>query len=80
MAMPAGVLKSENRAAGMGVFFAWYYLAMALLPALAGLLRDLSGDARLPLVFASSLCMATLAAIAVFALITRASVSPVAAR
>jgi MFS family permease len=80
MAMPAGVLKPENRAAGMGVFFAWYYLAMALFPALAGLLRDISGDARLPLVFASSLCIVTLTALLAFAILTRASASPEAAR
>jgi MFS family permease len=71
MAMPTGVLKPENRAAGMGVFFTWYYLAMALLPALAGLLLDLSGDPRMPLLFAAGLGVVTVAAVGAYAVLAR---------
>jgi MFS family permease len=73
MALPAQVLRPENRAAGMGVFFTWYYLAMAMFPAIAGLLRDLSGDPRTPLLFAAALGLVTVGAVAVFAALTRAA-------
>jgi predicted MFS family arabinose efflux permease len=44
MALPAQALKPENRAAGMGVYYTFYYAVMALFPALAGKARDLSGS------------------------------------
>lgn len=80
MAMPAQVLRPQNRAAGMGVFFTWYYGAMALLPALAGLLRDLSGDPRMPILFAAALSLVTIGAVGTFAALTRDAASPEAAR
>lgn len=52
MALPATVLRVENRAAGMGIFFACYYIAMAVLPAMAGKLRDLTGSPVTPISFA----------------------------
>lgn len=55
MALPAKVLAPHSRALGMGVFFTWYYIAMALFPPLAGLMRDLSGMFAAPLVFGSIL-------------------------
>jgi MFS family permease len=76
MALPAQVLRPENRAAGMGVFFTWYYLAMAMFPAIAGLLRDLSGDPRTPLLFAAALGLVTVGAVAVFAALTRVAALP----
>jgi MFS family permease len=80
MAMPTRVLQPQNRAVGMGLFFTWYYLAMALMPSLAGMLRDLSGDPRMPLFFAAVLGVATLGILWIFAAATRASASPAAAR
>ena len=80
MALPAQVLAPQSRAAGMGVFYTWYYLAMAFFPAIAGLLRDLSGDPRMPLFFAAALCVVTLGAVLAFTVLTRASASPEAAR
>jgi cyanate permease len=80
MALPAQVLSPQSRAAGMGIFFTWYYLAMALFPAIAGLLRDLSGDPRVPLLFAAAISVVTVGAVYAFAVLTRASVSPEAAR
>ena len=35
MAFPAEVLRPENRAAGLGVFFTWYYAGMAAGPPIA---------------------------------------------
>jgi len=48
MALPAEVLRPENRAAGLGVFFTWYYAGMAVGPAIAGLGRDLTASAATP--------------------------------
>jgi MFS family permease len=80
MAMPTRVLQPQNRAVGMGLFFTWYYLAMALMPSLAGMLRDLSGDPRMPLFFAAALGVATLGILWLFAAATPASASPAVAR
>jgi len=49
MSLPGGVLKPENRALGMGVFYTWYYGLMALGPGLAGLAFDLTGSAAAPI-------------------------------
>jgi predicted MFS family arabinose efflux permease len=48
-------LAPQNRAVGMGVFFTLFYLGMALLPALAGKLRDTTGDAAAPTLFAAAM-------------------------
>jgi len=80
MAMPARVLRPQNRAVGMGLFFTWYYLAMALMPSIAGMLRDLSGDPRMPLFFAAALGAVTLAILGLCAAATRVSASPEAGR
>ena len=48
MSLPAEVLRSENRAAGLGVFFTWYYAGMAVGPALAGWGRDVTASAATP--------------------------------
>jgi hypothetical protein len=39
----------------MGVFYAWYYAAMALLPGMAGWARDLKNDAAAPVLFAAGM-------------------------
>jgi MFS family permease len=80
MALPTQVLMPQNRGAGMGVFFTWHYLAMALFPAIAGLLRDVSGDPRMPLLFAAGLGVVTVSALGAFAALTRSPASPEAVR
>jgi predicted MFS family arabinose efflux permease len=57
MALPAQVLRAEHRAAGMGVYYTVYYIAMALLPGGAGLARDLSGSAAAPMLFSAALLL-----------------------
>jgi predicted MFS family arabinose efflux permease len=79
MALPTQVLRPAQRSSGMGLYFTWYYLGMALLPPLAGKLRDMIGDPRVPLFVAAVLTIVTTACIAGFAL-KRASASPGAAR
>ncbi len=48
LALPAEVLRAEARAAGLGVFFTWYYAGMAAGPVIAGLGHDITGSAATP--------------------------------
>jgi predicted MFS family arabinose efflux permease len=57
MALPAQALRPQHRASGMGVFYTWYYVAMAFLPGCAGLLRDLSGSAAAPVLFSAAMLL-----------------------
>jgi len=54
MALPAQALRAENRSIGMGVYYTFYYVGMALLPALAGFVRDVAGSPATAL-FASAM-------------------------
>jgi MFS family permease len=54
MALPSRVLRPENRAVGMGIFYTIYYVGMSVCPTIAGLLRDLAGDPAAPLFFAGA--------------------------
>jgi len=69
MALPAQALRPENRAAGMGVYFTWYYAGMAVLPGLAGLARDLTGSAAAPALFAGAMLGLALAGVIGFRLL-----------
>ncbi len=53
MKMAVGVLTPANRAVGMGVFFSCFYAGMAVMPAIAGYLREASGYAGAPILFAA---------------------------
>lgn len=59
-------LSPQNRAVGMGVFFTLFYLGMALLPALAGKLRDTTGDAAAPTLFAAAMMASGLVLLVLF--------------
>jgi predicted MFS family arabinose efflux permease len=59
-------LSPQNRAVGMGVFFTLFYLGMAILPALAGKFRDVTGDAAAPILFASAMMAFGLVLLIVF--------------
>jgi predicted MFS family arabinose efflux permease len=71
MALPAVALRPHNRAAGMGIYFTWYYVLMAALPALAGLARDLTQDAGAPVLFAAAMMLVAAAATAGFHVVAR---------
>lgn len=58
MSLPAAVLRPGSRSVGMGVFYTGLYLGHAGLPPVAGWLRDASGDAGAPFVFAGVLTLA----------------------
>ena len=66
MALPAQVLARSVRAPGMGLFFTWYYVAMAVTPPVAGLARDASGAPAAPMVVAALLLLAAIAAMLAF--------------
>ena len=66
MALPARTLRTAVRTTGMGIYFTWYYVAMAVLPPLAGWLGDLTGAASTPLVFSAVVMAATMVSLVVF--------------
>jgi predicted MFS family arabinose efflux permease len=71
MALPAQALRPENRAGGMGVYFTWYYAGMAVLPALAGMARDLTASSAAPALFASGMMALAIAGLVGFRLANR---------
>jgi MFS family permease len=66
MALLPRAVRPEHLATALGVFYALFYLGMAVSQTVAGALRDLTGDAATPLLFASVLMVLTVAAIAMF--------------
>lgn len=50
MVLPGELLLPQNRAAGMGIFFTWYYAGLAVLTPIGGILRDASGVAGAALI------------------------------
>jgi MFS family permease len=69
MALPGEAAPPERRAVAMGLFFTCYYAGMGVLPALAGLARDLSGDPAAPLWVAAAMLAATMASLLPFRLL-----------
>jgi predicted MFS family arabinose efflux permease len=73
MALPAKVLRPENRAPGMGVFYTCTYAGMAALPPLAGLSRDLTGSPAAPLLFGGTLLFIAIIILGLFRTFQRRS-------
>ncbi len=71
LVLPAEVLRPQSRGPGMGIFYTWYYVAMAVLTPAAGYVRDLTGDPATPLTFAGCLMIAAIAALLLFRLLER---------
>lgn len=71
MALPAQALRLENRAAGMGVFYTCHYAGMAVLPGLAGMVRDLSGSPDAPAAFSAAMMIAAALGLFAFRLASR---------
>lgn len=71
MALPARALRPESRNLGMGIYYTWYYIGMALLPGIAGWCRDVSGADFAPLALASFLAIGAMICAAVFARLER---------
>ena len=66
MALLPRAVPAEHLATALGVFYGLFYLGMAVSQTLAGLLRDLTGDAAVPLLFAAALMAFTVPAVALF--------------
>ena len=66
MALLPRAVRPEHLATALGVFYALFYLGMAVSQTVAGHLRDVTGDAAMPLLFASGLMLATIGAVSVF--------------
>lgn len=61
--LPAGALMSltaqavtpDNRGPGLGIFYTWYYLGMTIAPAIAGWLRDMTGNPAAPVMLVGAM-------------------------
>ncbi len=71
-ALPIEVLRPENRATGLGLFYTWWYAGVAGLPPVGGWTYDVSGAPAAPLFYAGVLVLLTLAALLGFRLTQRA--------
>lgn len=71
VALPMEVLSPRNKAAGLGVFYTWWYVGMAGLPAVGGWTRDVTGDPTAPILFAGLLGMSALLLLILFRLLQR---------
>jgi predicted MFS family arabinose efflux permease len=74
MALPAKLLRPQSRAAGMGVYFTCYYAGLAFLPALAGMLRDMTGSSIAPILFSSAMMVCSLIFLAAFRVLERPAI------
>jgi predicted MFS family arabinose efflux permease len=70
-ALPAGVLPPDQRGPGFGIYYLWYFGGMPVLIAVAGLLRDGTGSASVPLEFAVAMLVACVALLGVLRLARR---------
>ena len=75
MALPAQALRPQSQAGGMGVFFTFYYIAMAILPGGAGLARDISGSPSAPALFAAMMMLLCLLGLALFKAVSRMKIA-----
>ena len=70
-ALPLEALGAGNRALGLGLFYALWFLGFALLPSAGGWTRDLTGDPAAPILFGAALIAATAPLLALFRLLQR---------
>ena len=79
MALPAEVLQPENRAAGMGLFYAFYYGAMSALMTFTGFSRDFTQSPAAPLLLGGMLVFIAIIIFALFRIFqARAKLMPLA--
>jgi predicted MFS family arabinose efflux permease len=72
-ALPIEVLRPENRATGLGLFYTWWYAGVAGLPPIGGWTYDVTGSPAAPILYAGALVFLTLAALLLFRLCQRAT-------
>jgi MFS family permease len=66
MALLPRAVAAEHLATALGVFYGLFYLGMAMSQSLAGLLRDLTGDPGMPLLFGAALMVLVVPAVTLF--------------
>jgi predicted MFS family arabinose efflux permease len=66
MALLPKALPPAALATGLGIYYSVFYLAMTVAPGLAGMLRELTGSAAAPIVFAGALITVPILALAAF--------------
>lgn len=66
MALPARALRPSVRSTGMGIYFTWYYVWMALLPPLAGWIGESVGAVSASFIFGAAVMLAAMASLARF--------------
>jgi MFS family permease len=66
VALPSQVLSPSNRSIGFGVFYTWYYIGMAVGPIIAGVGRDVTGSAAVPLLIGAVSFMSVVLFLAMF--------------
>lgn len=76
VALVPGSVRPEHVAAAFGLFYATYYLGMAALQPVAGLLRDLTGSPSAPLFFAAAMMALAALALGLFRRIEGQGASP----
>ena len=76
VAMPARVLRADQRAVGMGLFYSVFYAGLGVFAPFAGWVRDMTGADTAPFVVAAVLTAGTAVAIPVFLLLARRAGPP----
>jgi MFS family permease len=71
VALVPGSVSTEQLAAALGLFYSIFYLGMAGMQPLAGLLRDVTGNPAAPLFFAAATMVLTVVALGAFRWIER---------
>jgi MFS family permease len=65
------VLREENRAVGIGIFYTVYYAGMGIFPAISGYIRDASGNPAAPLWFAGIILIVAMLVLLGFTIFVR---------
>lgn len=71
VALPSEILRPESRSTGFGLFYTLYFLGMAVMPAVAGYLVDVTGSRTAPLWFGALLWISVVPAVVGFRLLQR---------
>jgi MFS family permease len=69
LALSAEAVSPDNRGAGLGIFYTWYYVGMTVAPPIAGWSRDLTGEPAAPLVISIAMLATVVVAVAALRLL-----------
>lgn len=67
-ALPAEVLRPENRGPGLGIYYIWYFIGSAFIPVLGGWAKDLTGTAASSLLMGAVMLAACIVLLGLFRL------------